>query len=130
MNNSGTIDWWVRVHWSDENLKLAFNVFSFGGVGSQESESTNSFSVETKVLGKRLSNSNVVSIKYELSDWESILVSISTGKSLVSKIKEWEVSLGFNNLRDFLPLGQVWINSGWVVSTGMEENQRLAWGTL
>lgn len=57
----------------------------------------------------------------EVTDSESILISVAAGEALVGHIEESEVALVLDNGGDLLPLLGGGINTGGVVSTGVEE---------
>lgn len=63
-----------------------------------------------------------MTLRLEVSDWESVLICVTASKSLISHIEERIVLLLFNNLADLLPLFLGWVNASGVVSTSVEEN--------
>lgn len=65
----------------------------------------------------------------EMPYGKGILVGISTGEALVCHIKEWIMLLLFYNIADLLPLLLGRIDTGRVVSAGMQQDDRLLRGS-
>lgn len=116
VDNSGTVDWWVGVHWSGELLQSGVDDVGFLSVGADEVDVTSSLTVETEVLGEGLEEAESVGVVGEVSDGISILVEVTTGEALVSTVEGSEVTLGLDNFENFLPLVSGWILTSWVVS--------------
>lgn len=49
---------------------------------------------------------------------------------LVCNIKKWDVVLFLNDISNFYPLFWGRVNSSWVVSTSMKQNERSFWSFL
>ena len=73
------------------------------------------------VLGERLAKSNVVALLNEMANCESVLVSVTTGKSLVSHVEKGKVALVLDNIGDLLPLLLAGVNTSGIVSTCVEK---------
>ncbi|KAF1748076.1 hypothetical protein GCK72_024543 [Caenorhabditis remanei] len=114
-SNTSSVDWWVRVEWTDEDLHLGSDTSGFVGIR------------ESHVLGKGLGKDDVVSLLNEVSDGEGIVVDISRSKSLVGHVEEDEQVTLLNNVGDLLPLLARWIDSSWVVSTSVEQDGSTFW---
>ena len=52
IDDSGTVDWWVGVHWSGELLQSSVHNVGFLSIGANEMDVTSSLTVETEVLGE------------------------------------------------------------------------------
>ena len=68
-------------------------------------------------LGKALSKQHIVSIINELLESKSLSVHISRSKTLV-----WQELPRLYDSKHLLPLLRSWVNSSWIMSTGMEED--------
>ena len=122
LDDVGTVNMRAGVHGSDDESKLTeHGLLLFGAVG-HDTEGTGTLSVETKVLGKGLSKSHVVSIFYKQAQSGGIGLGITGGKALVGRVKEDVVRLVANLLGNGLPLIQIWITSRRIMGAGMEKN--------
>jgi hypothetical protein len=90
-------------------------------------ECTDSLSIETHDFGERLSNYELEALIDEISDGGSINIEITGHEPLVSSVKEWLQFLLSANLCNFHPLLHRWVDSCWVMSTGMQKNVRPGW---
>lgn len=122
IGNSGTVERRVRVHGSDDNLQLTFDSGTFLGVGADKGESTNTFTVETHVLGERLCESDLVALFDEVSDGEGVTSGIARGETLVGHVEEREEFPLFYDIGNFFPLGLSRVHTGWIVGTCVEED--------
>lgn len=104
IDNSGTCNGWVRVHRSDDHLQLRKNSLLFISIAADETQSTNSLTVETKVLSEGLSNNNWKTSFSEKSNSVVILLTVTTGIALISHIEENDKVLLFADVKDTLPL--------------------------
>ena len=82
------------------------------------------------VLGERLGEQNLVAILDELTDGKGIAVRVAAGKALVGHVEEGQVTHLGENLGDFLPLLGGRIDTGGVVSAGVEEERAAGGSTL
>ena len=122
---SDLLDGRVRVERSDKNLDLRIDPGLFLGRGSNDTESTSSFTVKTHVLGKRLRQDRLVSLGNKVSEGKGIVINVSGSESLVSHVKEGEVSLFLAQVGELLPLLMSRVDSSRVVSTSVQENDRV-----
>jgi hypothetical protein len=74
------------------------------------------------VLGEALAQSNVVTLLDEVSRGERILVRVTTGKTLVGHIEESEMTLLLHDIANLAPLVLGGVDTGGVVSTGVQQN--------
>lgn len=121
-SNSGTVGWWGRIVDSNNDLKLGEDSSGDSFVSSNEMECSGSLSVETHDLSERLGNDHLESLCDEVSKSKTVLLEISRDETLISGIEEWIKSSSSNNLSDSLPLVKSWVNTSWVVSTGVQQN--------
>jgi hypothetical protein len=120
--NAGTVEGRVRVHGADDDLQLTLDTSPFLGVGADEGEGSDTFSVETHVLGEGLSKGDLVALLNEVADSERVAGGVSRGKALVCHVEEGEKLLLFDEVGNFFPLGLGGIDTGWVVGASMEED--------
>ena len=85
-------------------------------------ESSRSFSVQSKVLCKRLCNAEFKALFDEIPDSPSIVLEISRRKTLVCTVKEREMLPCSYNLGNFLPLLSCGIDAGRIVGASVKEN--------
>lgn len=88
-------------------------------------EATSTLTVETEVLGEALSDQELEALLDEVADGSSIAREAARSKALVGRVKEGEVLLGPDDLSKLLPLIESRVDSGRVVSAGVEENDGL-----
>lgn len=118
--NLSSVSGWVRVLSSDDDLQLRENLLSSILINTDEVDSTNSFSIETHILGKRLGDNHLESLFLEVSDSEGISDEVSGSKSLVGTIEDGDEVLFLHYDSDLFPLLLSWVNSGWVVSARVQ----------
>lgn len=63
-----------------------------------------SLTVQSEILGIALSAEQLESLSYKVPNSPSILIRVTTGKSLVCRVEEGEQVLSLYNLSDLLPL--------------------------
>ena len=122
VGDAGAVKRRVGVHRSDEDLHLTLDTGFFLWIGRDEGEGTNAFAVETHILRERLGQSDLVALLDEVADGEGVLGGVSGGETLVRHIEEGEEFVLLDEIRDFLPLGRGWVNTGGVVGAGVQEN--------
>ena len=114
----------IRICWTDDDLDLRHDSVCFFFRSTDQSKSSYSFTIQSHVLCKGLSESYLMSILNKLPQCRGISINVSWSKSLISHVKEGEKPLWFDNVGDLLPLLGFWINSSRVVSTGMKKDNR------
>jgi hypothetical protein len=82
------------------------------------------------VLSETLAQSDVVALSNEVAGGKGILVSVTAGKALVGHVEESEVALRLHDIADLAPLGLGGVNTGGVVSTGVQQNNAALGGGL
>lgn len=90
-------------------------------------EGTGSLTIETHDLGEGLSDDHLEALVEEVSESNTILVEVSGDETLIGSVEEWVESSLSADFSDSLPLIKSWINTSWVVSTGVEEDDG-SWG--
>lgn len=85
-------------------------------------DATYSFSVESEVLGIRLSDYNLDILFHKQSDTLDIFLQISTGITLVGRIEERKETSLLEQDSQLSPLLQIEIYSSRVMSTGMQKH--------
>lgn len=120
--NPGTVDGRVGVKGTDKNLDLRVHARLFLRAVGDNAESTNTFTVEAHVLCKGLSQSQTVAFLDEQADGESIFIGVASGKTLVCHVEEWIVLLLLDDLADLSPLVLSRVDTGGIVSAGMEQD--------
>lgn len=119
------MDGWVRVQRPDNNLDLAVDSGFLFLVSADKRECTNSLSVQAHVLGKALTEGNLVPLLDKVPHGMRISVGVSAGKALVGHVKERKVILFLDNVGDLLPIVSGRVDTSRVVSAGVEKNNRL-----
>merc|ERR1719342_1799633 len=94
--NSGSMSGRITVHRSDKNLNLRLNSGSFFSVSTNHSEGSHSLSIKSHVLGKTLSEKNIVAFINKIAKSKGITVHITRCKTLICHVKVWEKVLLFN----------------------------------
>jgi hypothetical protein len=82
------------------------------------------------VLGETLAQSDVVALGNEVARSKGISVSVTAGEALVGHVEESEVTLRLHDIADLAPLGLGGVNTGGVVSTGVQQNDAALGGGL
>lgn len=87
-------------------------------------ESTDTLAVETEVLREALGNAHfhLGLLVEEVPDSPGILVGRTGGETLVCGVEEGEELLALAQVSNSLPLLLVWVETGGVMSAGMEED--------
>lgn len=120
--DTGSVDRGVRVEGTDENLDLGVHALLLLGRLADKGESTNTLTIETHVLGETLAQGNVVALFHKVARSEGILVSVSAGKALVGHVEEGKVALLLHDVANLAPLVLSRVNTGRIVSAGMEQD--------
>src|SRR5687768_15024481 len=66
----------------------------------------------------------------KVSDGISITIGVTAGETLVGRVEESNVLLLLHDLANLAPLGLSGVNSSWVVSTSMEQDNALRRSSL
>lgn len=82
------------------------------------------------VLGETLAKSNVVALLHEVTGSKGILVSVTTGKALVGHVEEGKVTLLLHDVANLAPLLLGGVDTGRVVSAGVEKDDAVLGGSL
>ncbi|KAH3670924.1 hypothetical protein OGAPHI_000635 [Ogataea philodendri] len=127
LNQLGSVGWWRGVQWSNNLLELGLDSHSLFWTRSDQRQRTNSLSVKTHVLGKRLRKNKVGQLSVsnglvELEQNAQVLNWRTRAKSLVGHVQEWQQLLLRDHVQNLVPLLQLWINTGRVVATSVEKN--------
>jgi len=130
IDNAGTVNGRVRVDGPGNLLDTAHDNFLLSFTATDGGVTSSTLTVEAKVLGERLEEHNVVSVLLEQLEGEAILLEVAGGKALISAIKGREELLSLDNLEDFLPLPIGRVNSGGVVGTDVEHDDRVVLGVV
>lgn len=109
---------------ADEQVQLRVHRSGSLGIIDEDVEGTSAFTVESKVLGKGLSNEELEALSGEIANSLSVLIEITTGEALVGTVEEGEELLGADDRGDLLPLIHRGVNSSRVVSAGMQKDDR------
>ena len=91
---------------------------------------TTSLTIETHGLGEGLSNHHLEALLNKVADSISILIEAARSESLVGNIKVGEEVVLFHDLGNFVPLLRSRINTGWVVSADVQQNDGVVLGVL
>lgn len=92
VDNAGTVDGGVRVHGTDQDLQLGLDACTLLSVGAGDREGTDTLTIETHVLGKRLREHKRVTIADKLAKRIRITVTVTRGEALVGHVKEDKVT--------------------------------------
>lgn len=111
----------VRVHRPDQNLELTVDSSLFVLVGANQTESANSFTIETHVLGETLAQGDRESLFDKVSDGEGIVFEDARCKALVGHVEECKVVLLLEDLTKLDPLVLGQIGAERVEGGGVEE---------
>lgn len=84
----------------------------------------------THVFGVALGQCELMTLLGEQAHGEGVLVDVTAGESLVGKIEEWEQVTLLDQCRQLSPLLWFWINTGWIVGTGVQQDDRTLWDFL
>lgn len=120
-SDTSTVNGRVRVKRPDENLHLRVYSLLFFGRLAANGESPDTLAVKSllimskaqarsysarmyHVLGKALGETEVMALRLEMPNRESILVGVAAGKTLIGHVKEWIMLLLFDNVADLPPL--------------------------
>jgi hypothetical protein len=102
--------------------------------------------IKAHILGERLRQTELMTIFQKMTNWKRVQVDISAGESLVSHVEKrvkalflenhsirrsWQVNATYlDQLGYFLPLLRSRIDAGWIMSAGVQQNDRSFWDFL
>jgi len=116
------VSWGIADLASSEDGKLTTDFICDHRGGRDDVEGANTFTVQTSVLGETLADQHWNTPSGEFPDGPGVPVQISAGETLISAVKKGVVVLLYHHVCDLTPLFPGRIYTGWVVSTGMKEN--------
>lgn len=128
--NAGTVNGRVGVQRADKNLDLGVDTLLLVKILSDDGKSSNTLTVQTHVLGERLSKADVVALLNEVADGEGIFVGVTRGEALVGHVKECVVASLLHGIANLPPLSLGGVDAGGVVSAGVEEEDASLGGGL
>lgn len=94
------------------------------------SQETIPLTVQPEVLGEALRAQQLESPLHKVAHGKGILVWITAGESLISRIEEWEQLLLLANIGNLLPLVLRGIHTGGIVRTSVQNDDRTFGGPL
>lgn len=128
--DAGAVDGGVGVQRADKNLDLGVDTLALLGVLCDDGEGADTLAVETHVLGEGLGEADVVALLDEVADGEGVGVGVTRGEALVGHVEEGVVALGLDDVGDLAPLLGGRVDTGGVVSAGVEEEDGALGGGL
>mmetsp|Transcript_45003 Transcript_45003/g.78580 ORF Transcript_45003/g.78580 Transcript_45003/m.78580 type:complete len:355 (-) Transcript_45003:281-1345(-) len=129
-HDAGTVDRRVRVHRTHHQLQLTVDASALLGIAGDQREATHSLTVETEVLGERLTQHDGVTVGDKLANGIGIGFCVARGETLVGAVKEDQVVLLQHQLGQNIPLVLGRIAACGVVRTGMQHEERTILGVL
>jgi len=117
--DTSSVNRWVRVERSDEDLDLRVDSLLLICVCADDGECTDTFTVQTHVLGETLGKTDLVTLLEEVPHSVGVLVCVTTCESLVCHIEEWEVLSLLDSLTNRMPLLLRWVDTSRVVRTSV-----------
>ena len=128
--NAGAMGRRVGVHRADDNLELRVDTGLLLGIGGGHGESTRAFAIETHVLRERLSQSDLVTLSNKVAKGKGITGDVSRSEALVGHVEEGEELLLLDDVRKGLPLPGGGVDTGGVVCTRVQQDNRALGGGL
>lgn len=119
INDTGTVNGRVGVEGTGECLNTGHNDLLFGWVSSDKGNAAGTFTVDTEVLGEGLEQHNVVGVFGEESKGVGILLEVTRGETLISRVESGIVVLSLDDIEDILPLSGGRVNTGGVVGANV-----------
>jgi len=121
-DKEGSVEGRRTVHSSDHQFDLTHHFFGDISIGGDEMQASDSFSVESEILGITLGEHILNSGSFEDSERLNVSFNISGGISLIGTIEVRVQLLFLENLSKLSPLIRGGVNSGGVVGTGMQKH--------
>ena len=78
-------------------------------------QGSGSFSIKPHVFSKGLRDKHLEAKRYEVSDRPSILLEVTSRKSLIGRVEEGNEIVLFHDLGQSFPLLSGWIKTSWIV---------------
>ena len=130
LDNASSVQRRVRPQSTSSDLQLREHTLLLLLAGAHHGGSSATLSVETEVLGEGLGKADLVTLLHEQTDGVSITLHISRGEALVSAIEDNSAAGSLHRIRNLLPLLLGRIHTSGVVGAGMEQEGRVAGGSL
>jgi len=130
VDNAGSMDGRVGVDRSGNLLDARVDDVTLSLAAADNGEESGTLTIETEVLGKRLEEHDVVGVLLEQVKGVGIFGKISTSKALVSTIETAEKLLSLDDFENSLPLLGSGVNTGRVVSTDVEQSERVVFAVV
>jgi hypothetical protein len=108
-----------------QHTQLAENPVFRSGVHTNDMQSTHALSIETSILCKALTNKHGHAASSELANSPGIVVKVSRGETLVSRVKKRIVTSGKHDRGNIRPLFPGWVNTSGIMRARMQEEYRL-----
>ncbi len=121
-DDCGAVLRWIAVVAADECFELTLSCRCFGRICSQQGQRTNTLAVQPKVFRKRTADDHFVTRVDNCLNTSLVFVQAVT-KSLIGKVQHRQDSPFSDHRGNLLPLLDGWIDSGWVMATGVQQNR-------
>mmetsp|Transcript_23085 Transcript_23085/g.46746 ORF Transcript_23085/g.46746 Transcript_23085/m.46746 type:complete len:252 (+) Transcript_23085:283-1038(+) len=120
----GAVDGRAGIHGAHNELDLAGDALRLLLVFAHHREVAHALSIQTKVLGKGLSEHHQVTVGHKLAQCVRIRFGIAAGKSLICTVEKDHVLLLLHHHRQLIPLFPAGVAARGVVGASMEHEQR------
>jgi len=121
------MSWRITDLTSSEDGKLTPDLVRDFGRRRDNVEGTDTFTVQTGVLGETLADQRWDAASDEFPDSPGIPVQITAGETLVGAVEEGVVTLLQHHVGDLTPLFPGRIDTGWIMSAGVEKKDGTIW---
>ena len=130
LDDASSVQRRIRPQSTGSHLQLREHTLLLLLAGADHGGSSATLSVESKVLGERLSEADLMTLLHEQTNRIGVTLHISGGEALVSAIEDHSAARSLHSVRNLLPLLLGRIHSSGVVSAGMEQEGRVAGSSL